>query len=307
MVLPHQCFLCGQSDAQILQQFDAAEVECPRCGRYRITEDAAGALEVTYKGDRHKLSGLTRLASNRGQPLVLQRDSLEDLISSAPTLRTPFHAIDRLLLVIHEHMVSLTGSVVLMDVDYPLVFAQSLAEFRDFVNLLVTVGWITTQRKGATWECRLTLEGWKHIAELRRVGRVSDQAFVAMWFDPGLYPAWKEGIEPALNDAGYDPVRVDRVEYNEKIDDRIIAEIRRSGLVVADFTGDRGGVYYEAGFARGLGLPVFSTVRQDHLKGVHFDTRQYNHIVWETPAELRERLHYRVMATLGPGQKRTTL
>ena len=126
-----------------------------------------------------------------------------------------------------------------------------------------------------------------------------------MWFDPELYPAWSEGIEPALRDAGYTPVRVDRVEYNEKIDDRIIAEIRRSGLVVADFTGDRGGVYYEAGFAQGLGLPVIFTIRKDEIKRLHFDTRQYNHIAWETPAELRERLHYRVMATLGPGQMRS--
>jgi hypothetical protein len=172
------------------------------------------------------------------------------------------------------------------------------------VNMLPVQGWITARRTvdPAGWDCRLTLEGWKRIAELRKVGRVSDQAFVAMWFDQGLFPAWSDGIEPALKDAGYNAVRVDRVEYNEKIDDKIIAEIRRSGLVVADFTGDRGGVYYEAGFAQGLGLPVIFTVRKDEVGRVHFDTRQYNHIAWETPAELRERLYDRVIATLGPGR-----
>jgi nucleoside 2-deoxyribosyltransferase len=310
MALPKECFLCDQPGAKISQHFDTAAVECPRCGRYQINEEAAGALEVGYKDDRYRLSGVTRSASDRGQPLVLQRHNIDDLIKSAPTLRTPFDALDRLLLVIRDHMISLTGGVRLLNVDYPLVFARNFAEFRDLVNLLETQGWITTQRRldtpqGPGWECRLTLEGWKHIAELRRVGRVSDQAFVAMWFSPELLPAWSEGIEPALNDAGYSPVRVDRVEYNEKIDDRIIAEIRRSGLVVADFTGDRGGVYYEAGFAQGLGLPVIFTVRKDDINRVHFDTRQYNHIAWETVAELRERLHYRVMATLGPGQKKS--
>ena len=146
MALPSQCFLCDSSDAKISQQFDTAAVECARCGRYRITEDAAGALEVAYKGDRYKLSGLTRSASDRGQPLLLRRDTLDNLIKSAPALRTPFDALDRMILAIHDHMISLTGGVVLLDVDYPLVFAQSFAEFRDFVNLLVTVGWITTQR-----------------------------------------------------------------------------------------------------------------------------------------------------------------
>jgi hypothetical protein len=109
MALPSQCFLCDGPDAKISQQFETAAVECPRCGRYGITEDAAGALEVRYKGDRYKLSGLTRLASDRGQPLVLQRDILDDLVSSAPTLRTPFDGIDRLLLVIHEHMMAVAS------------------------------------------------------------------------------------------------------------------------------------------------------------------------------------------------------
>jgi nucleoside 2-deoxyribosyltransferase len=78
-----------------------------------------------------------------------------------------------------------------------------------------------------------------------------------------------------------------------------MAEIRRSGLIVADFTGNRGGVYFEAGFAMGLGLPVIWTVRQDDIDAVHFDTRQYNHITWSTPQELREKLYNRVMATIG--------
>ena len=89
------------------------------------------------------------------------------------------------------------------------------------------------------------------------------------------------------------PVRIDQQEHNNKIDDEIIAEIRRSRFVVADFTqgekGARGGVYYEAGFAQGLGIEVIFTCRKDVLDNndIHFDTRQYNHIGWETPEELR--------------------
>jgi hypothetical protein len=167
------------------------------------------------------------------------------------------------------------------------------------VNLAQQIGYITANRMAAYWECWLTLAGWRHIGELRTIGRASSQAFVAMWFDQTLAAAYAVGIAPALIDAGYSPIRVDRVHYNEKIDDKIIAQIRRSGLVVADFTGDRGGVYYEAGFDQGLGLPVIFTVHKDEIGGVHFDTRQYNHIVWETPAELRERLNERVIATMG--------
>ena len=65
----------------------------------------------------------------------------------------------------------------------------------------------------------------------------------------------------------------------------------------------RGGVYYEAGFAHGLGLQVIFTCRQDVIdKGlIHFDTRQYNHIAWNTPEELRKRLADRIAGTIGDG------
>ena len=64
-----------------------------------------------------------------------------------------------------------------------------------------------------------------------------------------------KGIMPGIEDAGYKPYLVDEDEHIDKIDDKIIAEIRRSRFIVADFThgekGARGGVYFEAGFALG--------------------------------------------------------
>jgi hypothetical protein len=52
-------------------------------------------------------------------------------------------------------------------------------------------------------------------------------------------------------------------------------------------------------------MPVIFTCRKDAIDKVHFDTRQYNHIVWETPEELRDRLAKRISATIGdgPGKK----
>jgi nucleoside 2-deoxyribosyltransferase len=82
-----------------------------------------------------------------------------------------------------------------------------------------------------------------------------------MWFAEDMRPVYDRAIAPALDATGYTPFRVDLRPHNEKIDDRIVAEIRRSGLVVADFTGHRGGAYWEAGFAQGLGIPVIRTCR----------------------------------------------
>jgi nucleoside 2-deoxyribosyltransferase len=138
--------------------------------------------------------------------------------------------------------------------------------------------------------------GW---GRLGATGVNSRIAFVAMSFDPGLNSVFSDGIALAISDAGYDPFRIDRVHHNEKICDRIVAEIRRARFLVADVTMQRQGVYFEAGFAMALGLPVIWCCHKDDLKNVHFDTRQYNHIVWSEPADLRRQLSDRISATIG--------
>lgn len=155
------------------------------------------------------------------------------------------------------------------------------------------------------FEYVITPDGHSHLAELEKKVIASTRAFVAMWFDESMGAAYEHGLALGISDAGYEPLRIDRIDHNNKIDDEIIAEIRRSRFLVADFTqgrnGTRGGVYYEAGFAHGLDIPVIFTCRADAIKKVHFDTRQYNHIKWETFGELRTRLAQRISATIGDG------
>lgn len=148
------------------------------------------------------------------------------------------------------------------------------------------------------------MAGYRQIAE--QVPNVSArQAFVAMWFEGSMSNVFDKGIKPAVEAAGYEPLRIDLKPDASKIDDEIIAEIRRSRFIVADFThgdeGARGGVYFEAGFAMGLGIPVIFTCRSDMVDKLHFDTRQYAHIVWDTPEQLRDELKYRILARIGEG------
>lgn len=157
---------------------------------------------------------------------------------------------------------------------------------------------------GDIHELMLKPAGYARLEFLGGAGARYDQGFVAMWFNESMDAACT-GIEGAIRDSGYEPMRIDKKEHIDKIDDQIIAEIRRSRFVVADFTSQpekpRGGVYYEAGFAHGLNIPVIWTCRKDLIEHVHFDTRQYNHIIWETPDELRKKLAMRIAAVIGDG------
>jgi hypothetical protein len=155
------------------------------------------------------------------------------------------------------------------------------------------------------YEYSPTARGWMQIEDLMLHSPDKAQAFVAMWFNPVTDGAYNDGMAKAITDCGYRPLRIDNKEHANKIDDEIIAEIRRSRFVVADFTCEkgkvRGGVYYEAGFAAGLSIRVIWTCRKGSIDDLHFDTRQYNHIVWDAPEDLRVKLEARIGAVMGDG------
>ena len=155
----------------------------------------------------------------------------------------------------------------------------------------------------------IEIPGFERIEHLKRAAPDSDQVFVAMWFDKQLIPVFEDGFKMAIQDAGYKPLRIDIGQhFSEKICDRIISEIRRSRFVVADFSkgrkGARGSVYYEAGFAHGLGREVIFTCREEDTDDLHFDTRQYPHIVWKAPDDLRRNLADCIIARIGYGPHR---
>jgi nucleoside 2-deoxyribosyltransferase len=115
---------------------------------------------------------------------------------------------------------------------------------------------------------------------------------------PGL---WDEAIKPAIEDAGYKAIRIDKIEHNRSISDEIIALIRGSRFVVADFTHQNQGVYFEAGFAYGLGRNVIWMCSESNKDELHFDTRQYAHIMYKDINDAKLKLKNRIEAIEGHG------
>ena len=155
----------------------------------------------------------------------------------------------------------------------------------------------------------ITLDGWKRVAELTKTAPSrKEPAFVAMWFagnetEEGalMERAWATGILAAITTCDYKGERVDLVQHNEYIMDKVRGMIRVAPFLVADLTGQRHGVYMEAGMAMGRDIPVIVTCRTSDFGNIHFDAKQLNIIQWETPEELRERLKNRILGTVGRG------
>ena len=144
----------------------------------------------------------------------------------------------------------------------------------------------------------LTVTGWKKYEKLKETNINSRIAFVAMSFDPELKYIFDKAIFPACSECGFSGERVDSREHNEKICDRIIAKINESRFMIADFTQNKHGVYFEAGYAMGLGIPIIWTCSKEFKEDLQFDTRQYNHIIWENENDLKEQLANRIKATI---------
>jgi hypothetical protein len=131
---------------------------------------------------------------------------------------------------------------------------------------------------------RLTFDGWRHYDELQRSQTEGAVAFMAMPFgNPELDRLYSEHFRPAVTQTGFDLRRVDEAPPAGLIDARMEVEIRRSSFLVAELTNENRGVYWEAGFAEGLGRPVIYTCERSYYEnhsGTHFDTSHRHTIIW---------------------------
>ena len=83
----------------------------------------------------------------------------------------------------------------------------------------------------------VTVPGYARVEKLKQeVNPASDRVFVAMWYHETTKDVWKKGIEPAIKEAGYEPVLIKDQHYVGLIVDKIISEIRRARFVVVDYT-----------------------------------------------------------------------
>jgi hypothetical protein len=298
---PTDCAICGTSSSFRPLSPDLHSIACPRCGEYRLTGSAESMLR-----DQHRIrnpgavSGWIRQQNAMGITPRIDSDAVPTLgVLTKPPFR---ERVERLLVAAAEKGPRLdawfnpgdpvfVGACYCDDTNELVIVLEHLRNEGLLTNTLSPQGE------------RLTAKGYIFADELRAKRAASSQAFVAMWLSDTMTPVYEKGLSVGIRNAGFSPMLIPEKEHANKIDDEIIAEIRRSAFVVADFTDQRPNVYFEAGFAMGLGLPVIWTCRQNDIPNLHFDIRQYNCIGWTDEGKLALRLQRRIEALLGRGPK----
>lgn len=301
------CSICRRpANRDWILPLTQCEITCQRCGRYRITH----GLDEWWKELRSKNDDHLPPADEQLLPYVsaYSRQSIEPPLLSLDSWklgaeRHRHTSVARKLSNLLDYFATQSafpGQWVQFDaeVESPLFDVGSHDEMNYLLEHLVN---IRTLEKAATQaqkgQLRLTVSGWNAVSPITG-GGVPGRCFIAMAFDSTLNEAYDEGIKPAAIACGLKPIRVDNLEHNGVVTDVIMAEIRRAQVMVADVTLHRQGVYFEAGFALGLGRTVIWTCKKDDMASAHFDTRQYSHVLWTDAQDLRKRLEARIRATV---------
>lgn len=317
------CPVCSSNHSQCswVGGKDVLAINCAQCGKFFLTGSAVPMAQLAKKKDKMIVSAYLREKELKGFPpptiytgAVSTQDSSEkgarigwDSIVSQEYPKTISERLDRTLSNLSRMAPVAKWIPALAGENLAVAFAEDSDSWRYIIDQLTADRLIEELHSKQPGEAplgvlRLTPKGWNRVADIEKgtAALQYKQAFVAMWFDDSMDKAWESGFRPGIEEGtGVRPVRVDLQEHNEKICDVIISEIRKSSFLVADFTGNRGGVYFEAGFAKGLGIPVIFTCQSGKWeKKLHFDTRQYNHIIWENTEDLKFKLQNRIKATI---------
>lgn len=343
-----KCHFCGQGVTQDGGGGPSTETRyhCLRCGNLFLSQELLGCIKLGIDrfsdDDAHKLSIMLRndyeKAGYKYRRNELTPEDLENFLSLYRQ-KDPIEQID-IALLNFEKASKYLGAPIEIDFenDYPLYYCRNGSEARAICTF--------TQREGFTeapdpknphWMFRLTAKCYERLREIKRSGKQSRQCFVAMWFGEELNEAYDRAIRPAIEyiepgetEPRFEALVMNRYEHINEINDEIIAQIRRSRFMVCDLTGYRGGVYFEAGFAYGLGLDVIYTCRKDwadettltdengktvetlydqarkpiHVRkeGIHFDLASWNRIEWEPEPDkledFRRALEHRIRAVI---------
>lgn len=171
------------------------------------------------------------------------------------------------------------------------------------------------ERVSASGWFKVTVEGFD-VHQKRKPEHDPSQVFVALWFNNETNALW-EALELAIRNSGYAPIRIDNQHFWGSIDEEIITQIKQSKFLVADLThgmeGARGSVYFEAGYAMGLGKAIVLTVHEDFLNDerpgkVHFDLQHHTILTWseKNMQEFKMQLQDRIKRLFGTGPIETT-
>lgn len=303
------CFVCHQDGSKIWKEGNNTVYECPNCGTVVVPDDPAIRSQIS--DNSVKIAGYLFEKGSNGANLT--QEKLTEILSYSGYPRKPMDYLNKVVLNLYS-----CGSHFIREISDEAIppsfgYAVTRDEMYQMLDELIDMGYVKktvysymSERDDGCYDqvqsnyYRLTAKGIQYAESLLDAAQDSDKIFVAMDYSPELKSAYEKGIKPACKSCGMRAIRIDEKEHNDDIVDQIIVEIHQARFVIADFTTNNSGVYYEAGYAKGLGKEVIKLCQEKEFipaeKKPHFDISHEAFIRWKDPVDLKKRLISRIQA-----------
>lgn len=283
---------------------------CLRCGCFSvlITYDCLLEDKLKNRSDKERIavSSYLREIYENLNPLgpngyyFVDGDIIDDLIKNAlDNIPSTSEKLFKLLRTI-EHIQEIPGRGIIiilnknsMNIDelgglsyyyYYLALSCSLniQELMFYLDSLKKLDYLQSSGNGSNIVTSITAKGFEFLEKQRIAYRSqSEEAFVAIKFGDEYKPD-SDVIEESIKKNGYKPIRADKEHHVEYTMDHNLRKIKGCRFMVAEISSRNLGVYYEVGYARGLGIPVIAVARKENENNIHFDLKQFNIIFYES-------------------------
>lgn len=296
------CPVCSKPAKEKSGRDDVYSYSCKVCGRFSITQNALHKLESEASSER--TTAVISHAIRRMQKLNKKPEIDSKILNSILEnnyLPSPSEQADNFILWLGDK-IDIPGNYLELDPAKQRSIIGSVNErsYIFIINHLKKRGLLHNTKRD---QVVLSFEGWNEYNRLRRRSPDGHKAFMAMPFgDDQIDKMYKDYFKGAVKKAGFELLRINEKPKAGLIDDRMRVEIRTSRFLIAELTNCNRGVYWEAGFAEGLGKPVIYTCERSYFenKGTHFDTNHLHTVLWEKGywKEAADQLKTTIRATL---------
>ena len=301
--MSENCLICNTENVVELPNFgDYKHFECSVCTEYKISGTALASQGGINSFDQDQKAVLCSIVydyyKNKQEPFFIKSGNVNSELINAQR-KNPAEILNRLVEFLYEDKYQL-GYVTISDFEfYPILQTFNKHAIKGYFEELneqkITKDFssIPNQYQGC-----LTLKGFEVYEELKKGKAKSNQVFMALQYNNE--PAanfYKNSLIPALEEFKLD---LKDLRDLSKMDDLLVAqmeaEIRQSKFLIADITPlkhekcpdiniHNANVYWEAGFARGLGKPVLLLCEASKFEKLPFDTGGFLHVQYDLSSE----------------------